>query len=100
MSGSATGACGSCATRSTWAPGVASPRGREARCSVITETRSLSDTEIEFYKTEGYLILRGVFEPREVDALAADVDRVGRERSDLIDANNLRVRFKQHHESG
>lgn len=59
----------------------------------------LSDDQVAFYEAEGYLILRGVFRPDEVAALAADVDRVCRERADLIDANNLRVRFKPHRDT-
>lgn len=67
---------------------------------MITETRALAESQVEFYEREGYLVLRGLFEPHEVAALAADVERIGRERADLIDANNLRVRFKQHHATG
>lgn len=59
----------------------------------------LSEAEVAFYKTEGYLILPSVFGPDEVEALADDVARVCRERIDLIDANNLRVRFKAHHKT-
>lgn len=53
----------------------------------------------EFYHREGYLILRGVFSAAEIDGLSADVDRVCRERQDLIDPHNMRVRFKPHHET-
>jgi hypothetical protein len=56
----------------------------------------LSDAEVAFYRTEGYLLLRGLFRPDEVANLAADVDRVCRDHRHLIDANNLRVRFKPH----
>jgi ectoine hydroxylase-related dioxygenase (phytanoyl-CoA dioxygenase family) len=68
---------------------------------VISETlekpRVLSDDEVAFYQREGYLIARGVFSAAEIGRLAADVDRVSREQAKLIDANNMRVRFKQHH---
>jgi hypothetical protein len=74
---------------------------------VITDTPAgaapppgiLSNAEVAFYKTEGYLILRDVFRPDDVFDLAADVDRVCREHRDLIDVNNLRVRFKPHRET-
>lgn len=59
----------------------------------------LSESEIAAYRSEGYLILRKVFAPEEIAALADDVDRVRSERSDLIDANNMRVRFKPHRET-
>jgi len=67
---------------------------------VISDTTTpgvLSDAEIAFYKTEGYLIQRGLFGRAEVECFALDVDRVCRERSDLIDPHNMRVRFKPHH---
>jgi len=59
----------------------------------------LSEAEVAFYRTEGYLILPGVFRPDEVMTLDEDVERVCRERADLIDANNLRVRFKAHRQT-
>jgi hypothetical protein len=62
-------------------------------------TNVLSEAEVAFYKTEGYLILPGVFRPDEMITLAEDVERVCRERADLIDANNLRVRFKAHRQT-
>src|SRR5947209_884726 len=40
-----------------------------------------------------------LFRADEIRRLAEDVDRVCRERTDLIDANNMRVRFKPHHET-
>ena len=61
--------------------------------------KSLSDAGIAFYRAEGYLVVRGLFAAEEVERLAADVDRVCRERTDLIDANNMRVRYKNHHET-
>lgn len=61
--------------------------------------RALSHAGTEFYRQEGYLIVRGLFGAEEIARFAADVDRVCRERTDLIDANNMRVRFKNHHET-
>lgn len=61
--------------------------------------RVLFDSDVAFYREEGYLILREVFRPEEVAALAADVERVCRQRADLIDANNLRIRLKPHRET-
>lgn len=59
----------------------------------------MTTEQVAFYRREGYLILRGVFPPEVIATLASDVDRVCRERADLIQANNLRVRFKPHRES-
>lgn len=60
---------------------------------------TLSDAEIAFYRSEGYLIVRGLFAAKEIDRLAADTDRVRRQRADLIDSNNMRARFQQHHQT-
>lgn len=57
----------------------------------------LSDEEIQFYSAEGYLIVRKLFTRTEIERLAGDIDRVFRERADLMDLNNMRVRFKPHH---
>jgi ectoine hydroxylase-related dioxygenase (phytanoyl-CoA dioxygenase family) len=59
----------------------------------------LSLADIAFYQTEGYLIVRDLFHADEVERLSADVERVRRERSDLISANNMRVRFKPHQQT-
>ena len=59
----------------------------------------LSNDDTAFYRAEGYLIIRGLFRPEEVRRLGADIDRVSRERTDLIDPNNMRVRFQKHHET-
>jgi 2-aminoethylphosphonate dioxygenase len=63
----------------------------------VPTRRTLSESQVAFYKDEGYLILRSVFSRNEIGALAIDVDRVRAERVDLIDANNMRARFKPHH---
>jgi ectoine hydroxylase-related dioxygenase (phytanoyl-CoA dioxygenase family) len=65
----------------------------------IDQPHRLTPAEVATYRTEGYLIVPGVFRPDEVTALADDLDRVRRERAELIDADNLRVRFKPHHKT-
>jgi len=60
---------------------------------------TLSNDQVAFYREEGYLVLRGVFTSEDMYRLGSDVDRVCRERRELIDANNLRVRFKPHAET-
>lgn len=57
----------------------------------------LSEEQIDFYRTEGYLILRRVFTPQDIADLAADVDRVRTEHQAHVDAHNMRVRFRPHH---
>jgi ectoine hydroxylase-related dioxygenase (phytanoyl-CoA dioxygenase family) len=60
----------------------------------------LSAVEVEHYRTEGFLVLRSVFAPEEVAALADDVERVQREHADRIDPHNMRIRFKPHRQTG
>lgn len=54
----------------------------------------LTPDQVAHYYTEGYLVVPGVFTVNEMATLGADVDRVARERHDLIDPLNMRVRFK------
>jgi 2-aminoethylphosphonate dioxygenase len=56
----------------------------------------LDHDQVEFYRQEGYLVLKSVFSAAEVEALGDDVLRVTRDHKDLIHSNNLRVRFKNH----
>lgn len=59
--------------------------------------RALSDAEVRFYEREGYLIVRKLFPFEDIERLGADVDRVRRDHRDLIDADNMRVRYQRHH---
>lgn len=59
----------------------------------------INQSRIDFYKTEGYLILRSVFKPYEIDLLARDVDRLSKENETLKNPLNMRVRFKNHFEN-
>jgi hypothetical protein len=60
---------------------------------------ALSADQLAAYRGEGYLILRRLFRPEEVSALAAEADRLCA-RADLIDADNLRTRCQPHRETG
>lgn len=60
----------------------------------------LTDEDVEHYRREGYLVVRGLFRADEMERLAQDVDRVARERAELIDPLNMRVRFQKHFETG
>ena len=71
---------------------VAEPNARE--------TCSLASKQVNFYKTEGYLVLPSVFRQDEVDGLVDDVDRLTQDLGQLIDPHNLRVRFKPHCKTG
>jgi len=65
--------------------------------SLLDKPGVLSTDDVAHYHDEGYLIVRGLFNADEIQRLNDDVDRVQREHADLIDANNMRIRFKQHH---
>jgi 2-aminoethylphosphonate dioxygenase len=67
--------------------------------SEMTLPGLLSEADVEFYKAEGYLVLRRLFDAHEINQLAADVDRVCCEHAHLIHADNLRVRFKPHYQT-
>ncbi len=58
-------------------------------------SHSLSDAQVRRYHAEGYLILRGVFRPEEVAALAGESQTLV-ERQDLIDMANIRCRWQDH----
>jgi ectoine hydroxylase-related dioxygenase (phytanoyl-CoA dioxygenase family) len=76
-----------------------SPVISESATWLAPASGNLSDADLNFYEHEGYLVLRGLFGAEDIARLATDVDRVCRERTDLIDANNMRVRLKPHHET-
>jgi hypothetical protein len=52
------------------------------------------------YQTVGFFILRGLFSGAEMQALAAEADRLLTERADLISPKNLRCRYMPHCETG
>jgi ectoine hydroxylase-related dioxygenase (phytanoyl-CoA dioxygenase family) len=59
----------------------------------------LSPQQIEAYGTDGYLVIRGVFSPDEVAAMAREADGL-LEREGLRARNNIRVRWTSHVETG
>ena len=59
----------------------------------------LSEEQIGFYRTEGYLVVRSVFSADEVKLLGNDATRVLQERQKTIHPDNLRVRFKNNIET-
>jgi hypothetical protein len=56
---------------------------------------ALHGDQLAEYRDQGYLVLRGLFQPEEVGELEAEADRLLR-RTELIDPNNLRVRWQPH----
>jgi ectoine hydroxylase-related dioxygenase (phytanoyl-CoA dioxygenase family) len=63
---------------------------------VTKDQPALSEEDIRFYNSEGYLVIRNVFETEQIENLAADIERLLLERHETIQPKNLRVRFKNH----
>ena len=51
------------------------------------------------YRAEGFLVVRGVFSADQIAELGTEADRL-RQRSDLIDTDNIRCRWKNDVDSG
>jgi 2-aminoethylphosphonate dioxygenase len=60
---------------------------------------ALTPEQLNRYDCDGYLMLRGVFTTGEVAAMSAEADRL-LQRTDLMTADNMRVRFKPHVDTG
>jgi ectoine hydroxylase-related dioxygenase (phytanoyl-CoA dioxygenase family) len=60
---------------------------------------ALSGAQLRQYRADGYLIVRGVFPAPEIAALAAEAERLSA-RSELIDVNNIRCRYRDDVHSG
>jgi ectoine hydroxylase-related dioxygenase (phytanoyl-CoA dioxygenase family) len=67
-----------------------------------TTRRSAAETFAESqsadYSRDGFLIVRGVFRPEEVAALASEAQTLA-ERNELVDTNNIRCRWQDHCDS-
>lgn len=55
---------------------------------------------VQEYEKHGFVVLRDVFRPEEIQALLAESDRLLDECKELISPNNLRCRYMAHHETG
>jgi ectoine hydroxylase-related dioxygenase (phytanoyl-CoA dioxygenase family) len=53
--------------------------------------------QLAFYREEGYLLLKGVFETGELTEFTREIDSILRHRADLVHADNMRARFRPHH---
>ncbi|HTI68629.1 MAG TPA: phytanoyl-CoA dioxygenase family protein, partial [Candidatus Limnocylindria bacterium] len=63
----------------------------------MTDT-SLTAEQQARYNSQGFLILRGVFSPAEARELQQEATRLF-QRSDLMDSDNIRCRWSNHHET-
>jgi 2-aminoethylphosphonate dioxygenase len=62
-------------------------------------TALLGPSDVERYRDDGYLIVRGVFHRDEIAALAAECETL-LARSELIDTQNIRCRWQDHAHTG
>src|SRR5262245_36228600 len=58
----------------------------------------LTPQQVKAYERDGFLILRQLFKPAEIAELAVECDALFG-RKDLIDAQNIRCRWQNHHET-
>lgn len=58
--------------------------------------KALTRDQVRAYRDEGFLVLRQFFRLDDVRLLGEEGERIARERSDLIDQKNMRVRFQPH----
>ncbi len=68
--------------------------------AILNDRASLSTSELDDYRTLGFVIRRGVFPADEMRELSGETERLLTERRDLIDWCNLRCRFMAHVETG
>jgi hypothetical protein len=61
--------------------------------TAISTRGALAPAEVRQYEEQGFLVVRGLFEPLEMAALAAEAERLLR-RTDLIASDNLRCRWQ------
>ena len=66
----------------------------------VDDDRQLSEDHMRKWRADGFLVLRNVFCPEEMQSLLAETERLLTERRDLIDQCNLRCRFMDHVKTG
>jgi ectoine hydroxylase-related dioxygenase (phytanoyl-CoA dioxygenase family) len=67
---------------------------------LVDRNHKLARDQIHKYETYGFLVLKNVFEPAEMQCLLDESERLLSEHAELISPNNLRCRYMPHHESG
>ncbi len=60
---------------------------------------ALSTSQLSDFERDGILKLTNVFDVHEIEALAAECDRVLNDSQHLLNPNNLRIRFTPHHQT-
>jgi ectoine hydroxylase-related dioxygenase (phytanoyl-CoA dioxygenase family) len=66
--------------------------------TVATPVRRLSEAQLQDYERDGFLIVRGVFSPAEIAAVAEEADRL-LQLNGLIHSDNIRCRWQPHVET-
>ncbi len=69
------------------------PHPALASATSVPSAPALSPAQLRQYRADGYLIVRGVFTPGEIALLAEEAERLAA-RSELIDTNNIRCRWR------
>lgn len=67
---------------------------------VVDSSTKLTVSQLSNYQLHGFLVLRHVFSPAEIQNLRNESERLLTERRDLINPNNLRCRYMAHHQTG
>ena len=67
---------------------------------LIDRSLKLTCDQIQDYEKHGFLVLKGVFDPEDMQVLLSESNRLLREHNALISPNNLRCRYMPHHETG
>jgi hypothetical protein len=66
--------------------------------TVAPPSSALSLQQLRDYERDGFLVVRGVFSPSEIAAVAAEADELLK-RTDLIHTDNIRCRWQPHVET-
>lgn len=67
--------------------------------TTIDDDTTLTARQLADYRRDGFLVLRSVFSPAEIDAVSRTADRL-LEQQDLIDTDNIRCRFQKDVDTG
>ncbi len=68
--------------------------------ALVDSDEQISTVLLHSYHTDGFVVLRDVFDGDEMQSLLNESDRLLADCSDLISPNNLRCRYMPHHETG
>ena len=65
-----------------------------------TKVADISPNQLQAFHNDGFVILRHLFSPMEMNAIQQECDRLLIDHAEMIDFNNVRCRFMPHHQSG